>query len=100
MLVAFVPALMMLAALGLSRLETWLAADTVTPPDVADFLQQAEPVDVGTLARVGMPEALSDLHRRQTERIIDAGVIRPATAQFTSIPGRIGSSPTRRTNRV
>lgn len=101
--VAFVPALIMLAALQLSRLETWLAGDTVTARDVADFLQQAEPVDVGTLARVGMPEALGDLHRRQTERIIDAGVVKPAAAQptgSTGIPGRIGSSATRRSNRV
>lgn len=94
---------MMLAALGLSRLETRLTGDAVTGRDVADFLRQAEPVDVGTLARVGMPEALSDLHRRRSERTMDDRVIRPAAARppgGPGIPGRIGSSATRRINRV
>ena len=55
----------MLATLGLSRLEAGLVGDTVTARDVADFLEQADAVDVGTLARVGMPEALEDMHRRR-----------------------------------
>ncbi len=64
----------MLATLGLSRLEAGLVRDTVTACDVADFLAQAEAVDVGTLARVGMPEALDDMYRRRTERIEEAAV--------------------------
>jgi hypothetical protein len=64
----------MLATLGLSRLEAGLVRDTVTARDVADFLAQAEAVDVGTLARVGMPEALDDMHRRRTERIEEPAV--------------------------
>lgn len=54
----------MLATFGLQRLEAGLEKDTVTATDVAEFLEQAEPIDVRTLAREGMPEALDGLHRR------------------------------------
>jgi hypothetical protein len=54
----------MLATFGLERLEAGLEKDTVTATDVAEFLEQAEPMDVRTLAREGMPEALDGLHRR------------------------------------
>jgi hypothetical protein len=54
----------MLATFGLARLEAGLEKDTVTATDVAEFLRQAEPIDVRTLARDGMPEALECLHRR------------------------------------
>ena len=54
----------MLATFGLQRLEAGLENDTLTASDVAEFLEQAEPVDVRTLAREGMPEALDCLHRR------------------------------------
>ena len=65
LLVACIPALLMLATLGLGRLEKALARDTVTATEVAAFLDQAQAVDVHTLAREGMPEALEYLHRRQ-----------------------------------
>ena len=71
LLVACVPGLLMLATLGLGRLERELSNDTVTVTDVADFLEHAEPVDVHTLAREGMPEALDYLHRRQAQRIAE-----------------------------
>jgi hypothetical protein len=54
----------MLATFGLARLEAGLEKDTVTATDVAEFLKQAEPIDVRTLARAGMPEALDRMHRR------------------------------------
>jgi hypothetical protein len=54
----------MLATFGLERLESGLEKDTVTATDVAEFLQQAQPIDMRTLAREGMPEALDSLHRR------------------------------------
>jgi hypothetical protein len=54
----------MLATFGLQRLEAGLEKDTLTASDVAEFLEQAEPIDVRTLAREGMPEALDGLHRR------------------------------------
>jgi hypothetical protein len=65
LLVACIPALVILATLGLGRLERALAHDSVTATDVAEFLDQAEAVDMHTLAREGMPEALEYLHRRQ-----------------------------------
>ena len=54
----------MLATFGLQRLEAGLPNNTLTASDVAEFLEQAEPIDVSTLAREGMPEALDCLHRR------------------------------------
>jgi hypothetical protein len=75
--VALIPGLLMLATFGLGRLEAGLADDTLTASDVAEFLEQAEPIDVGTLAREGMPEALDYLHRRRTERVTDEPTTRP-----------------------
>jgi hypothetical protein len=72
LLVACVPGLLMLAALGLGRLERELAHDTVTPKDVDEFLEHAEAVDMRTLAREGMPEALDYLHRRQAQRLLES----------------------------
>jgi hypothetical protein len=37
--------------------------------DVIEFLEQAQPADVSTLASQGMPEALDGFHRRRMERI-------------------------------
>jgi hypothetical protein len=65
LLVACVPGLLMLVTLGLGRLESELAHRAVAAHDVVEFLELAQPVDVRTLAREGMPEALEYLHRRQ-----------------------------------
>jgi len=59
----------MLVTLGLGRLETEIAQNTVTTTDVDEFLEYAEAVDVHTLAREGMPEALDYLHRRQAQQL-------------------------------
>ena len=59
----------MLVTLGLGRLETQIAHNTVTTTDVDEFLEYAEAVDVHTLAREGMPEALDYLHRRQAQQL-------------------------------
>ncbi len=72
LLVACVPGLLMLATFGLGRLEKELAQDSVTATDVAEFLEHAEAVDVQTLAREGMPEALEYLHRRQAQRLAES----------------------------
>jgi hypothetical protein len=72
LLVACVPGLLMLATLGLGRLEKEIARDTVTATDVDEFLEQAEAVDVRTLAREGMPEALDYLHRRQAQQLAES----------------------------
>lgn len=69
LLVACVPGLLMLATLGLGRLEAEIAHNTVTTSDVEEFLEYAEAVDVHTLAREGMPEALDYLHRRQAQQV-------------------------------
>ena len=68
LLAAFIPALLMLATFGLQRLESSLEDDTVSASDVAEFLDQAEPGDVDTLAREGMGRALDGLHQRLSER--------------------------------
>ncbi|HUE35574.1 MAG TPA: hypothetical protein VMQ38_22545 [Mycobacterium sp.] len=72
LLVACVPGLLMLATLGLERLEAEIAHDTVTATDVDEFLEYAEAVDVHTLAREGMPEALDYLHRRQAQQLAES----------------------------
>jgi hypothetical protein len=101
LLVAFIPGLLMLATFGLERLESGLVENTLTASDVAEFLDQAEPIDVHTLAREGMPEALDCLHRRieraayeearrtgyaepATDPLLAAAVI--STAQYPGLP--------------
>ncbi|WP_231990698.1 hypothetical protein [Mycobacterium sp. 852002-30065_SCH5024008] len=81
LLVACVPALLMLAALGLGRLERGLAREDVTVVAVTELFEYAELVDVRTLAREGMPEALEFLHRREARELSDA-----ALAGLTSGP--------------
>lgn len=83
LLVAFIPGLLMLATFGLGRLEAGLTENTVTASDVAEFLAQAQPSDMRTLAREGMPEALDCLHRR-IGRISDALPDRPGGADATT----------------
>jgi hypothetical protein len=83
LLVAFVPGLLMLGTFGLERLESGLNRDTVSATDVAEFLEQAEPDDVDTLARDGMPEALDCLHRRLHNRDSSVG----ANAAEKAVPG-------------
>ncbi|WP_406813787.1 hypothetical protein [Mycobacterium sp. M23085] len=72
LLVAGVPALLMLAALGLGRLESELAPDALAAADVGEFLELAGGVDVHTLASEGMPEALEYLHRRELAQLAQA----------------------------
>jgi hypothetical protein len=84
LLVAFVPALLMLATFGLERLESKLNRDAVQASDVAEFLERAQPRDVSTLAREGMPEALDCFHRRRAQ----AGKY-PALASQAASQGRL-----------
>jgi hypothetical protein len=72
LLVAGIPALLMLAALGLGRLESELAPCTLAVADVDDFLERAGGVDMHTLASEGMPEALEYLHRRELAQLAEA----------------------------
>jgi hypothetical protein len=64
-----IPGLLMLATFGLERLESRLNRGALRASDVAEFLEQAQPADVKTLARDGMHEALDCFHRRRMERI-------------------------------
>ena len=66
---ALIPGLLMLVTFALERLETRLNRDALTATDVVEFLERAQPGDVRTLAREGMPEALDEFHRRRMERI-------------------------------
>ena len=107
LLAAFIPGLLMLATFGLQRLESSLDDDTVSASDVAEFLDQAEPGDVDTLAREGMGRALDGLHQRLGERewSLDA---RTAARDTASLPNRLyvhhrpnpEFQPTRHANRV
>lgn len=72
LLAALVPGLLMLATLGLGRLEKELVQASITATDVDEFVENANAVDVHTLAREGMPEALDYLHRRQAQRTADS----------------------------
>ncbi|MBV9090153.1 MAG: hypothetical protein JO044_09675 [Mycobacteriaceae bacterium] len=85
LLVAFIPVLLMLATFGLERLESRLNPDAVHPSDVAEFLERAQPRDVSTLARDGMPEALDCFHRRRTR----AAANHPAVASRDYGQGRV-----------
>jgi hypothetical protein len=124
LLVALIPGLLMLAALGLGRLESELARESVTTAEVDEFLEHAQAVDVRTLAREGITEALEYLHRRQAQQLAAAPPPRaltgrhsaesmfaidladPATGRLlpTRIPAHSGANPqfdgTRHVNRV
>jgi hypothetical protein len=65
--VGLIPGVLMLATLGLERLESTLNRSCVGAADVAEFLAQAEPRDMRALARDGMPEALVSLRRRRLD---------------------------------
>ncbi|WP_373138316.1 hypothetical protein [Mycobacterium marinum] len=91
LLVAGIPALLILTTLGLGRLEVALSDDTVSASDVAEFLDHARAVDVRTLAREGMPEALEYLHRRQALALSDASAPRALTGKHHAVPGAEGA---------
>ena len=84
LLVAFTPGLLMLATFGLQRLEAGLENDTLSASDVAEFLKQAEPIDVRVLAREGMPEALDRQHRRINESPYLPSRAEPVTDQLSA----------------
>jgi len=107
LLAAFIPALLMLATFGLQRLESNLENDAVSAADVAEFLDQAEAVDVNTLAREGMGSALDGLHKRLGEHDWTLATA-PAPRETSSLPNRLVMHqranpefhPTRHANRV
>jgi hypothetical protein len=72
LLVAGVPALLMLVALGLGRLESELAPGAREVADADEFPERADGVDMHTMAADGMPEALEYLHRREHAQLAGA----------------------------
>ncbi len=80
LLVAGVPGLLMLAALGLGRLERDLTHAWVAATDIDDVPCPGA-VDMRTLAREGMPEALEYLHRCQS-----LGLCEPAPTGRHALP--------------
>jgi hypothetical protein len=81
LLVALIPGLLMLAALGLGRLEKELARTSVTTADVDEFLEQAQAVDMRTLAREGITEALEYLHQREAQQLAESPQPRALTGR-------------------
>ena len=110
LLVAFIPALLMLATFGLQRLEEGLCGDTVSASDVADFLQQAGSDDVHTLARDGMDSALAGMQRRLRVRDgrAEPAIVTPYRVEPAGLPTKVlthhganpGFRPTRHANPV
>jgi hypothetical protein len=105
--VVLIPGLLMLATLGLQRLEAGLDRDTVSATDVAKFLEQAKADDVNTLAQDGMTQAIDSLHRRLHDRdyTADATVGRADPRRLPTRPyvhhrGNPEFRPTRHANRV
>jgi hypothetical protein len=107
LLVALIPGLLMLATLGLERLESRLTQDTVSATDVAEFLQQAKANEFNTLARDGMSQALDSLHRRLHDHDPAIGAFAGSLAD-ADLPTRLyvqhrpnpQFQPTRHANRV
>ncbi|BBX00138.1 hypothetical protein BST36_20415 [Mycolicibacterium moriokaense] len=88
LLVALIPGLLMMATFALDRVEATLSHDTVSASDVAAFLEQAEAVDVNTLARDGMSRAMDSQHRRLNgQGAVPHG--RTAVAAPSGLPTRV-----------
>ncbi|MGC4933452.1 hypothetical protein ACLQ3C_07190 [Gordonia sp. DT30] len=59
------PAVLMLFALGMEKVQSWTDRVTVNRDNVEEFLQSADQQHVDTLAREGMPAALDELRNRR-----------------------------------
>ncbi|MFT4042817.1 MAG: hypothetical protein QM673_06590 [Gordonia sp. (in: high G+C Gram-positive bacteria)] len=59
------PAVLMLFALGMERVQVRTDRLTVSRDHVEEFLQNADATDVDTLAREGFPAALDELRERR-----------------------------------
>ena len=59
------PAVLMLFALAMERLQMRTDRLSVSRDNVEEFLQSADPSDVDTLAREGFPAALDELRERR-----------------------------------
>ncbi|WP_045821489.1 hypothetical protein [Williamsia herbipolensis] len=59
------PAVLMLFALAMEKMEHQIDDDSVTRDDVEEFLAGAAPEQVGTLATDGFPAALDEFRARR-----------------------------------
>lgn len=107
LLVGLIPGLLMLATLGLDRLEAGLDRGTVSASDVAAFLAHAEAADVSTLARDGMGTALDRArqhrhsHDSTSNRLTGNGAAADLpTRYYGHRAANPGFQPTRHANRV
>ncbi|MBD0863265.1 hypothetical protein IA539_19005 [Gordonia sp. zg691] len=62
------PAVLMLFAMGMDKVQARIDRSAVTRDDVEDFLESADSTNVDTLAREGMPAALDELRTRRVTR--------------------------------
>ncbi|QCQ93469.1 hypothetical protein [Rhodococcus sp. SGAir0479] len=78
--VVLFPALLMLFALAMERVEFRLRRLTVREQEVEEFLDQASQDEVATLASEGFPHALARFHRRRKRGVrADPGIVAPDT---------------------
>ncbi|NDK89611.1 hypothetical protein GYA93_08480 [Gordonia desulfuricans] len=59
------PAVLMLFALGMEKVQAWTDRVAVNRDNVEEFLQATDAQGVDTLAREGMPAALDELRTRR-----------------------------------
>ncbi|MGK9273633.1 hypothetical protein KXR83_21785 [Williamsia muralis] len=65
------PAVLMLFALAMERLENQLERLNVRPNDVEEFLESAQPEQMDTLARSGFPAALDEFRDRRIPTTVE-----------------------------
>ncbi|MCH9668816.1 MAG: hypothetical protein K0U76_02930 [Actinomycetia bacterium] len=75
LLVALIPGLLMLATLGLARVESSLHREAIPVADVDEFLDQAGAGDLEALARGGMSGALRSMQRHLDEWDCGTGIL-------------------------
>ncbi|WP_051989642.1 hypothetical protein [Gordonia soli] len=63
------PAVLMLFALAMEKVQTRIDRLSVSRDHVEDFLQSAEPANVDTLAKEGFPAAMDELRTRRATRV-------------------------------
>jgi hypothetical protein len=80
----------MLATFGLQRVETKLECGCVGAADVAEFLAEARPGDMRTLARDGMSEALDSFQRR---RGVASSQRTPGCSPAYALPVQVMANP-------
>lgn len=84
--VAFVPMLLILATVGLGRLEVWLGHDTVTATDVVEFLHRAQRSELRALGQQRVPQTLDCVNRGYSQTLSSARAVGPSTGKHHAAP--------------